>query len=58
VQLTSYFTGYSEIYALREELKEKLGDDFDLTEFHNQFLSYGSSPVPIIRDMMLEKLSR
>ncbi|MEW6998301.1 DUF885 domain-containing protein [Colwelliaceae bacterium BS250] len=58
VQLTSYFTGYSEIYALREELKEKLGDDFNLTEFHNKFLSYGSSPVPIIRDMMLEKSSQ
>ncbi|WNC67985.1 DUF885 family protein [Thalassotalea nanhaiensis] len=55
VQLTSYFTGYSEIYDLREELKEKLGDDFDLADFHNQFLSYGSSPVPIIRQMMLSE---
>ncbi|WP_371186569.1 DUF885 domain-containing protein [Thalassotalea maritima] len=53
VQLTSYFTGYSEIYALREELKDKLGDKFNLTDFHNQFLSYGSAPVPIIRKMML-----
>ncbi|QBY03767.1 DUF885 domain-containing protein [Thalassotalea sp. HSM 43] len=53
VQLTSYFTGYSEIYDLREELKQKMGDDFNLTEFHNKFLSYGSSPVPIIRKMML-----
>ncbi|TRX55865.1 DUF885 domain-containing protein [Thalassomonas sp. M1454] len=54
VQLTSYFTGYSEIYALREELKAKLGDKFNLTDFHNQFLSYGSAPVPIIRKMMLD----
>ncbi len=53
VQLTSYFTGYAEIYSLREELKEKQGDKFNLTDFHNQFLSYGSSPVPIIRQMML-----
>ncbi|WOH35758.1 DUF885 domain-containing protein [Thalassotalea fonticola] len=53
VQLTSYFTGYSEIYDLREDLKAKLGDDFNLADFHNQFLSYGSSPVPIIRQMML-----
>ncbi|NMP15211.1 DUF885 domain-containing protein [Thalassotalea sp. Y01] len=53
VQLTSYFTGYSEIYDLREEMKQKMGDDFNLTEFHNKFLSYGSSPVPIIRQMML-----
>lgn len=56
VQLTSYFTGYSEIYALREELKVKLGDKFNLTDFHNQFLSYGSAPVPIIRQMMLNSL--
>lgn len=55
VQLTSYFTGYAEIYSLREEMKEKLGANFNLTEFHNQFLSYGSSPVPIIREMMLNQ---
>ncbi|KGJ89221.1 DUF885 domain-containing protein [Thalassotalea sp. ND16A] len=53
VQLTSYFTGYSEIYELREELKAKQGEAFNLTDFHNQFLSYGSAPVPIIRQMML-----
>lgn len=53
VQLTSYFTGYSEIYDLREDVKANMGDDFNLTDFHNQFLSYGSAPVPIIRKMML-----
>jgi len=57
VQLTSYFTGYSEIYALREEFKEKMGEGFDLREFHNKFLSYGSAPVPVIRTAMLADLS-
>ncbi|NTS75526.1 DUF885 domain-containing protein [Catenovulum sp. SM1970] len=52
VQLTSYFTGYSEIYALREALKSRTGQNFNLTNFHNQFLSYGSAPVPIIKKMM------
>ena len=52
VQLTSYFTGYSEIYDLREQLKKEQGEAFNLTDFHNQFLSYGSSPVPIIKKMM------
>ena len=56
VQLTSYFTGYTEIYGFREELKQKMGDDFDLKTFHNQFLSYGSAPVPVIRALMLEEL--
>lgn len=54
VQLTSYFTGYSEIYKLREDLKAATGDKFSLTDFHNQFLSYGSSPVPIIRKLMFD----
>lgn len=54
VQLTSYFTGYTEIYEFREEMKKKLGDKFNLKEFHEKFLSYGSSPVKYIREMMLK----
>ena len=53
VQLTSYFSGYSEIYAFREELKERMGEAFDLRNFHNQFLSYGNAPVPVIKKLML-----
>ena len=56
VQLTSYFTGYSEIYAFREELKTLLGDRFDLREFHNTFLSYGNAPVPVIKKLMMAEL--
>jgi len=56
VQLTSYFTGYSEIYAFREELKQRLGENFDLRTFHNKFLSYGSAPIPVIRNSMLMEL--
>ncbi|UYZ60499.1 DUF885 domain-containing protein [Hymenobacter latericus] len=55
VQLSSYFTGYTEIYDLREELKKKQGKDFDLKAFNEQFLSYGSAPVKYIREMMLKK---
>ena len=52
VQLCSYFTGYTEIYAFREELKKKEGDKFDLKAFHEQFLSYGSAPVKYIKELM------
>ncbi len=52
VQLTSYFTGLTEIYELREEMKQKHGDKFDLKKFHEQFLSYGSAPVKEIRQLM------
>ncbi|WP_299599441.1 DUF885 domain-containing protein [uncultured Microbulbifer sp.] len=53
VQLTSYFAGYMDIMALRDEIKEIQGDDFDLKEFHEKFLSYGNAPVPVIRELML-----
>ncbi len=56
VQMTSYCNGYSEIYAFREELKTKQGDKFNLRDFHNKFLSYGSAPVPVIRKLMLAEL--
>ncbi len=52
VQLTSYFTGYKEIYDFREERKAALGAEFNLKDFHNEFLSYGSSPVKYIKNMM------
>ncbi len=53
VQLCSYFTGFTEIYDLRETLKSKQGTDFDLRSFHEEFLSYGASPVKYIRSLML-----
>jgi uncharacterized protein (DUF885 family) len=54
VQLSSYFSGYTAIYDLREELKKELGGKFDLKTFNEQFLSYGSAPVKYIRAMMLK----
>lgn len=56
VQLCSYFTGFTEIYDLREELKAKMGSKFNLKEFHEKFLSYGSAPVKYIREMMLKEM--
>ena len=52
VQLTSYFSGYSEIFALREQLKARPG--FDLKAFHEKFLGYGSAPVRLIAAEMLK----
>lgn len=58
VQLTSYFAGYMDIMALREEIQQLLGDKFDLKQFHEQFLSYGNAPVPVIRELMLAEINR
>ena len=52
VQLTSYFSGYSEIMDLREQRKQALGPKFVLKDFHEQFLSYGSAPVKMIKELM------
>ncbi|HEY1129816.1 MAG TPA: DUF885 domain-containing protein [Roseateles sp.] len=52
VQLTSYFSGYSEIFALREQLRTRPG--FDLKAFHEKFLSYGNAPVRLIAAEMLK----
>ncbi len=54
VQLTSYFTGYKEIYDLREAVKQKEGKQFNLKAFNEKFLSFGNSPVKYIREMMLK----
>ena len=56
VQLTSYYTGFKEIYDLREELKKKMGSKFNLKAFHEKFLSYGSAPVKMIREEMLSEI--
>ncbi|MEX2380259.1 MAG: DUF885 domain-containing protein, partial [Vicingaceae bacterium] len=56
VQLCSYYTGYYEIMQLRDEMREILGEKFDLKAFHEEFLSYGSAPVKYIRLLMLEKV--
>ncbi|WP_377702529.1 DUF885 domain-containing protein [Pseudoduganella sp. UC29_71] len=54
VQLASYFSGYSEIMELREERKQALGSKFVLKDFNEKFLSYGSAPVRVIRELMTQ----
>jgi len=53
VQLCCYFTGFTEIYNLREEMKTKQGPSFNLKKWHEQFLSYGSAPVKYIKQLMM-----
>jgi hypothetical protein len=55
VQLCSYFAGYTEIYDFREMLKKEKGTNFNLKQFHEKFLSYGSAPVKYIKELMLKE---
>ncbi|MFV0643625.1 MAG: DUF885 family protein, partial [Sphingomonadaceae bacterium] len=52
VQLLSYFTGYAEHISLREEARERWGDEFTLRRYNDAVLSYGSPPVKYVRQLM------
>lgn len=55
VQLTSYFSGYSDIMELRAQRQQALGKDFKLKDFNEQFLSYGNAPVSVIAELMSQR---
>ncbi len=47
-----YLIGSDAIVNLREQMKSKHGDAFNLKNFHDALLSYGSIPVPLIAQGM------
>ncbi len=48
-QLTAYDSGALEIFALRREMEQALGDDFDIKEFHRLVLMHGMVPLAQLR---------
>jgi uncharacterized protein (DUF885 family) len=54
VQLLSYFTGYEEHMALREEARQRWGDGFTLRRYNDEVLSHGSPPVKYVRALMFD----
>ncbi|MBA3804253.1 MAG: DUF885 family protein [Acidobacteria bacterium] len=52
-----YTLGKMEILRLREEWKSRMGQAFNLGEFHDRLLSYGMPPIRIIRQAMLGSAS-
>ena len=47
-QALSYKVGQLKILELREKAEKELGDRFNIREFHNQVLEYGSLPLVIL----------
>ncbi|GAB3033514.1 DUF885 domain-containing protein [Bowmanella dokdonensis] len=47
-QALSYKTGERAIRQLREKLAARMGDKFDLREFHTQVLIDGAMPMPVL----------
>jgi len=54
MKLASYYNGYQEIINLWEKLQQRDGKNFNLKNFNEQFLSYGSSPEKYISQLMLK----
>ncbi|HUQ14219.1 MAG TPA: DUF885 domain-containing protein [Novosphingobium sp.] len=52
VQLLSYFTGYEEHRALREEAKARWGADYTERKYNDAVLSHGSPPVKYVRELL------
>jgi uncharacterized protein (DUF885 family) len=52
VQLLSYYTGFEEHMALREEAKRRWGDRFTLRRYNDAVLAHGSPPVKFVRALL------
>ena len=53
-QPLSYLAGKMAIMGLREDYKKKLGDKFNLKEFHDKLISFGSIPIKLVREELLK----
>ncbi|MGL4313825.1 MAG: DUF885 domain-containing protein, partial [Sphingomonas sp.] len=51
-QLLSYFSGYAEHMALREEAKRRWGAKFNLHDYNDAVLAHGSPPARYVRELM------
>ena len=53
-QLPVYFVGALEHFALRAEAEQRAGASFNLREYHDKVLSFGSPPVRFVRELMFD----
>ena len=51
-QLLSYFSGYAEHMAMREEARRRWGKKFDLKTYNDAVLAHGSAPARYVRELM------
>jgi len=53
-QATAYKVGMNKILEVREAAKAKLGDQFDIREFHSVVLNNGAVPLNVLENMVDE----
>lgn len=51
-QATSYMVGMLKILELRERAKQEMGESFDIRDFHDVVLGYGSVPLSILEKLV------
>ncbi len=54
-QLSTYFVGYEDHWALRHEAEQRWGADFALKRYHDTALSFGSPPVRFVGQLMFDR---
>ncbi|MGB9775450.1 MAG: DUF885 domain-containing protein [Anaerolineae bacterium] len=52
-QYLNYTLGKLMVLKLREDVRVREGENFDLRRFHDRFLSYGTPPIPLLRRLLL-----
>ena len=53
-QATAYKVGMNKILDIREGSKERLGDKFDIREFHEVVLTNGALPLTVLEELVKE----
>ncbi len=51
----AYTLGKLMVLKLREDFRRERGAAFSLKQFHDQFLSFGAPPIPLVRKLMLQQ---
>jgi uncharacterized protein (DUF885 family) len=54
-QLSTYFVGYQEHADMRAEAERRAGPKFDLKQYHDKVLSFGSPPVRFVRELAFDQ---
>lgn len=58
IRAMAYAWGKIELLQLRDEYRKKKESNFSLKDFHNEVLRQGAPPIPILRQILFEKLSQ
>ena len=52
-----YFLGMYEILEMREEYRDRMGDRYSLSEFHERLLEVGNMPLALMRKGLMAAIS-